>query len=106
MDITGSEPPPGTPPLRGGDITPVKEIGSGKCFARLAFMPIELRLDDYAKLIDYRIGPMKGASGMAGDLSSGDFDRERLREAIAGVQSCQSSSVAISTTAAPRRKCQ
>jgi hypothetical protein len=35
---------------------------------------------------------------MDGDLSPGDFDRKRLREAITDVQFCQSSNAAISTT--------
>lgn len=43
---------------------------------------------------------------MDGDLSPGDFDRKRLREAITDVQFCQSSNAAISTTAAARRKSQ
>jgi len=66
--------------------------GRGNKFWRtlheVGLTPIQLRPDQYAQLLDYRIGltdVAKHASGMDRDLVASDFDAERLRAAIEAV---------------------
>ena len=63
--------------------------GPGNRFWRtlheVGLTPIELRPDEYARLIDYGIGLTdlaKGAFGADADLKPADFDRIRLRSVI------------------------
>jgi TDG/mug DNA glycosylase family protein len=63
--------------------------GPGNRFWRtlreVGLTPIELRPDDYAKLLDYGIGLTdlaKGACGADSNLKPADFDRMRLRAVV------------------------
>jgi hypothetical protein len=63
--------------------------GPGNRFWRTLYevglTPVELRLDDYPKLLDYGIGLTdleKGACGADSNLKPADFDRLRLRAVI------------------------
>jgi double-stranded uracil-DNA glycosylase len=56
-----------------------------RTLCEVGLTPIELRPDNYAKLLDYGIGPTdlaKGACGADSNLKPADFDRMRFRAVI------------------------
>jgi TDG/mug DNA glycosylase family protein len=71
--------------LSGDFTTPLRAIGLWRTLHEVRLTPIELRPDEYAKLLDYGIGLTdlaKAACGADSNLKPADFDRVRLRAVI------------------------